>query len=375
MENSKLLILLNTLTPKELSTFKRFLLSKIFNQNTPVILLFDYLRSQLLARKPDFSKETAYVIVFKNQRYNNKEMLHLMSNLFKLSEQFLSYLELYQDNSQQALALCKAYRKRNISKLLNSSLKKTAQQVDSTPKRNIDYHETVFKLEQERYTSLLFKKRATNTNLQEVSNQLDIVYFAKKLRQCNTMLAQQNVYNTSFDFSIAHQVIEEVEEKQLYNIPAIGVYYYAYKAQLDTENVNYFKQLQQQLVAHSDLFDPPELGQIYLMAINTGIKWLNRGELGLMKELLELYKSGIASRVLLFNEQLSRFTFKNTLTLAIRLKDYAWAGSFINQYKDLLEARYKEIQKCCLREFFTNKISWKPSKHKLKVLKPLSVAK
>jgi|GEM_PF-6872387 len=80
-----------------------------------------------------------------------------MSNLFKLSEQFLSYLELYQNDSVKSLALCKAYRKRNIPKLLNASLKKTALGIEQTSKRNIDYHETVFELEQEQYTSLLFK--------------------------------------------------------------------------------------------------------------------------------------------------------------------------------------------------------------------------
>lgn len=333
---------MNSLSPKELIQLKRFISSKIFNQNDQLVLLFDHIRKQLLGRKQDFTKPLAFRVVFGKKEYDNKEMLHLMSNLFKLCERFLTYVELYQDNRLQSLALCKSYRKRNIPKLLTPSLKKTAAQIHQTPKRNIDYHESIFELEQEVYVSLLTKKRSTDTNLQEVSNQLDIVYFAKKLRQCCTMLAQQNVYNTSFDYSIADQVIKEVEQKQLYSIPAIGIYYYAFKAQQDTENIDYFKQLQQQLVTHSALFEPTELGQIYLMAINTGIKWLNKGELKLMKELLELYKSGITSRVLLFNDQLSRFTYKNTLTLAIRLKEYEWADLFIHDYKELLPEGYRE---------------------------------
>lgn len=342
MENSKLLIVLKSLTKKERSLFKRFLTSKIFNQNTPVVHLFDYLRQELNANNPDFSKESAYREVFDRQDYNNKELLHLMSNLFKLTEQFLTHLELNRGASQQALALCKSYSKRNLGKLLNASLKKTTLQIQANPKRNIDYHEKVFELEQEVFTSLLVKKRSTETNLQKVSNQLDIVYFAKKLSQCCTMLAQQNVYNSEFDFSIVEEVVKEVESKQLYDIPAIGVYYYAYKAQKDAGNITYFTQLQQQLVAHSDLFEPTELGDIYLMAINSGIKWLNKGDLKLMKELLELYKSGITSKVLLFNDQLSRFTYKNTLTLAIRLKEFEWAAEFIHAYKELLDPRFRE---------------------------------
>jgi len=64
MKNSKLVILLSSLSQKEHSLLKRFLCSKIYNQNALVIALFDHLRKQFKSTKPDFSKEGIYKAVF-----------------------------------------------------------------------------------------------------------------------------------------------------------------------------------------------------------------------------------------------------------------------------------------------------------------------
>jgi len=265
-----------------------------------------------------------------------------MSYLVRLLERFLAFNELYRNPHLEGMALCRAYRKRNMSKQFEATVRKTKNKLQKSVKRNIDHHTAVFQLEMEEFQTGVLEKRADNTNLQEVNDQLDITYFAQKLRQCCLMVAQQNVYNVEFKLGIANHVIKEVEQNNLYEIPAVGIYYYTYKAQLQSDNITVFKNLQKQLVTYTDLFEPIELGQSYLLAINIGIKLLNKGETALMKEILELYKTGIDSKILLFNDQLSRFTYKNTITLGIRLKEFDWVSSFISIYKDLLDPRFQE---------------------------------
>lgn len=156
------------------------------------------------------------------------------------------------------------------------------------------------------------------------------------------MKARQNVFKVDYELGIIQTVIDEVEQKELCNIPAISIYYYTYKAQLDTENIEAFKNLQNQLVSYAELFEPIELGQSYLLAINIGIKLLNKGEHELMGEILELYKTGIESGVLVFSNRLSRFTYKNSTTLAIRLKDFDWVAYFLPKFKEFLDPNYQE---------------------------------
>jgi len=342
MKNSKLLQIIALLSPEELSWFKKFLLSKVFNHNEQLLVLLNHIRKQRTAKRPDYSKRKAFQAVYSNQPYDNTEMLRTMSFLFKAAERFLAYTELYSDQHTEALALCRAYRKRNTPKLFETTLRKTKVKLQKSKKRNIDHHMAVYELEKETFAIRIQEKRFDTSNLQEMNNQLDITCFAQKLRQCCLMSAHQNVYDVEFDMGIIPHIVHEVEQKKLYNIPSIGIYYYTYKAQLDSDNIDVFKQLQNQLITYADLFDPIELGQSYLLAINIGIKLLNKGESHLMKEILELYKSGIASKVLLNYDRLSQFTYKNAITLAIRLKEYDWAADFMQHYKPMLAPRFQE---------------------------------
>lgn len=342
MENSKLVQTIALLNTNELKWFKKFLQSKMFNHNEELVNLFIHLRKQLVANHPDFSKQKAFQVIFGNVSYNNTLFLHKVSHLFKCLERFLAFNELYSDQHTESIALCRAYRKLNVPKSVKSAIQKTKKQLEATPKRNIDYHLSVFQLEMEAFTTQGLEKRSDTTNLQEINDQLDITYFAQKLRQCCLMITHQNVFKAEFELGIAQNVINEVEQKQLYTIPAIGIYYYSYKALMDSENIQAFKDLQNQLVSYAELFDPIELGQQYLLAINIGIKFLNRGEDQLMTEILELYKTGIESNVLVFNNRLSRFTYKNTVTLAIRLKKFEWVAYFLTKFKDFLDPNYQE---------------------------------
>lgn len=342
MKNSKLVQTISLLSAEELSWFKKFLLSKMFNHNEELLLLFNYIRKQLKANKPDFSKQQVHQALFSHQPFDKTLMLRKMSHLFKCLEQFLALNEFYAEQHTASIALCRSYRKRNMPKLVKSTIQKTKKQLQSAQKRNIDHHISVFQLEMEAYTIQGLEKRSDTTNLQEINDQLDITYFAQKLRQCCLMKAHQNVFKVEFELGIAQKVINEVEQKQLYTIPAIGIYYYTYKAQLESENIKVFKDLQNQLVSYAGLFDPIELGQSYLLAINLGIKLLNKGETQLMNEILALYKTGIESKVLIFNNRLSRFTYKNTITLAIRLREYEWVSYFLNKFKEFLDPNYQE---------------------------------
>lgn len=342
MKNSKLVQVLSTLSLEELSQFRKFLLSNTFNNNKLLLKLFQHLRKQLKARRPDFSKEHAFQVLFINKPYDNALMLHTMSYLFKLLGRFLAFNELYDNPHVEDLALCRAFGKRNIPKVYESVIQKTKTRIQKSPKRNIDYHLAVFELEMVDLSSKTMETRSSSINLQKTNDRLDIAYFAQKLRQCCLMIAHQNVINVEYNQGLINEVIREVEQNQLYDIPAIGIYYFSYKAQLESDNIAIFKKLQNQLISYAELFEPSELGHSYLLAINIGIKLLNKGEVHLMGEILELYKTGIETKVLFLNNRLSRYTYKNTITLAVRLKEFEWTASFINTYKELLDPRFME---------------------------------
>lgn len=342
MKDSKLIRAIKTLDQEELRLFKRFLQSKFFNQHQLVTLLFDYLRNQLKRKHPNWSKEAAYLEITGEKSFKNKPMRDVMSYLFKLLNQFLVYREMHDSPTKEGLELCKAYRKRNLLKLFESNARKTELLNQNAPTQNVDYLRQKYLLEQEKYYAIIQKGRAKATNLQEVSDSLDISYFANRLRQSSIMLAHQSVYNTAYQTGLTKEVLNEVEQRQLYHIPAIGLYYYYYKAQTNSENLEYFKLLQTTLAKHASLFDALEIRDIYLLGINIGIKNLNQGNADFVPVLLEIYKSGIEQKILYNSETLSRFTFKNVIALALGLKQYEWVKNFIEEQVQFLDPQTKD---------------------------------
>ncbi len=342
MKNSKLVSIIQTLKEDERRQFSRFINSKLFNQHKNVVLLFEYIRSKLRYRTSVMDKTMAFEQLFPNEPYNDKKIRDVMSYLLKVLEQFLAYQELYQNKPSELIALSTSYRKRQLWKLFDSSVKRSSSALEKAPTKDMSFHYNNYQLEQEKYFALIDKKRTTATNLQVVADHLDISYFANRLRQTCSMLSHKNVYKAEYDFGIIHQIIQEVNRKQLYNIPAIGIYYYVYLALTETDNPNHFNQLQQKIISNGHLFSQEEIRDIYLHAVNIGIRFINKDQHEQMSATLELYKVGVEQGYLLTNGQISRFTYKNAIAIGLRLEEYDWAKQFIESYKDLLDPVYKE---------------------------------
>lgn len=341
MRGSKLVDIIITFNEAEFRLFHRFVNSKLFNQNKKIILLFEFIRDKFRYKTSDMSKMSAYAKIFPNESYDDQTMRHLMSNLLKILKQFLAFQEMNEQPSTRLIALSKSMRKRNLWKQFDASVKQSLKSLDNRETKDMNFLYQNYQLEQERYNALIERKRATETNLQEVINSLDISFFANRLRQTCHMLAHRNVYKAEYDLGIINDIVREVRQKALFEVPAIGIYYYVYLTMTESDNQLHMKQLQHELTTNGHLFGTEEMCDIYLLVINSRIRMINKDRHDLMSETLELYKTGIERGYLLTNGQISRFTYKNVITVAIGLKLFDWARQFIETYQSILDPVYQ----------------------------------
>lgn len=343
MKDSKLIFILKSLDKTELRTFTYFLSSKLFNRRESPIRLLSYLSTQLKSPKPKLEKSTVFSFLFPGKPYNDKVLRDIMAYISVPLENFLAFQKLHETRGDELLALSKAYRERNMLKLFEVAAKKSVAFQEKSTLRDSNYHERNYQIEQEYYYASTQKGRADKTNLAEVTRSLDISYFANRLRQSCYLLSHQSVYNIEYDFALVEDIIKEVKRKDLLHIPAISIYYYGYLAQLYPDKLEYFQALKSNLVANSSLFKITEMKDIYLIAINIAIKRYNQGSEELVPDLLELYESGINKKILLTNNVLSRFTYKNLIVVAVTQKKYQWAKDFMETYSSLLEEEYRTV--------------------------------
>jgi hypothetical protein len=138
-------------------------------------------------------------------------------------------------------------------------------------------------------------------------------------------------------------VLAFLENHPFLGIPIVAAYYHGYGAQKGGEGSDvHFQALKRCIEQSGAQFAAHELQDLTFMAVNYAIGRLNRGEDRYFREVFELYQAGLHQGALLENGQLSRWTYNNITATALRLREYAWLETFLNDYRPLLPPNHRE---------------------------------
>ena len=342
MEKSRLILVFNTLSKQELRELGKFIRSPFFNQQKNLIDFFDYLVDCRENLQIIPTKEKVFEKVFPGQKNSDVKVRLLMSDLHKLIEKYLICQATFSNKIQTKMQLAQIYRRRNLPKHFQKTIKNVDELLDQDSLRHDDYFNNKYDqlLEQQKFATTF--KRTDEFKLQEITDILDVTFITKKLKQTCLLFSHQAVYKKEYDFGLLEDIIKHIEEKNLLDIPAISVFYYYYQALTQEGHLNYFQKFKNLVFLHDKKFPPQELRDLYLFAINYCIRQLNQGQINFAQEGLELYKEGLKKGFLFENKKLSRFAYNNIVAMALRVKDYDWAVEFIETYKGDLARRYRE---------------------------------
>lgn len=337
MRNSVLLKVFNRLSPTDLTALRKFVRSPFFNKRADVIQLFDYLFA-IHHRQDEYlwQKKTVFKALFPDRSYKDSEIRYTMSFLLKAIQQYLTYTELSKDTIGNKIHLCRALRARGLDNLFEKELKSVERLQEKEGLRNIQFHFNNYLLHRERYQYIHRKQRSGALDLQELSGELTIFYFADILRQSCSMLTHQSMTPRTYDLSMLDRVLEEVKQEEYQKVPAIAIYYWAYWSLRDMDQEENFSKFKALIEQYWQLFPAIEIRDIYLLAINYCIKRLNRGHKKYIREAFEMYRQGLTNEVLLENGFLSTFTYNNIHSLASGLNEMTWLAHFLVSYKDKL---------------------------------------
>lgn len=337
MKNHKLFSLFSQLTTIEKRDLEKYLASPLFNNRKLALQLFQFLQKHKTF--PD--KKSIFDQLFPNEAYQDEKVRLCMSQLVKKIETFLVHQHHQTKKIDCAKTLTLIYAQKKMPKAAEQVLQQAWQQQIKQPFRNGQYY-------LEKYELALMKFdygisiRTTKQNLQEVADSLDTAFIILKLQQACSAHSQQAVYQQDYQTGLLQLILPYIEQKELANIPAIGIYYYSFLAlsgQSPEANFAHFKHL---LFEHISLFPQTEWSSLFLIGTNICIKIINSGNLVYLKEILELYKAGLSSKALLKNDILTRFTYQNIATSGIRTGELIWTRQFLVDYKEYVEKTYRE---------------------------------
>ena len=264
------------------------------------------------------------------------------SALLALLEKYLIFKEKNSDEERGKIRLAAAYRKRNLSRHFQITLREARQSRERQPWRHADYYHDLNLIEWEQYQYDTAQKRTESLNIQATSDLMDTAFIARKLRLACLAVSHQAVYKTEYRVGLIEAVLAEAE--RLADLPAIGLYFHCYRFLTEPfeQGEGHFGRFRALLADCASTFPADELRTLYLLAINFGIKKLNESRPGWHRATLDLYQAALALDLLLENGQMSRFAFNNIVAIALRLDEADWAETFILKYRPHLERNWRD---------------------------------
>jgi len=358
MNNSHLVVILRSLSKKEVRELRKWLQSPVHNQREDVMNLFEYLiNSKRLEKSNLLQKEKVFRKIFPGEIYDDAKLRQSMYFLLKAVEEFLVYSEMEEDKVRQRTVLASVYRKRKLDKAFQRTFRQIEALQAQTNFQDESHLRNEYLLQREEYLFWEDRRQYARMNVQGVSDALDYTFLADKLRQSCLILAYQNYYKSELNIGLIDEVLDYIAVKEIFHIPSIAIYYHVYQAFSSDDSEIHFRNLRAAISQYGHLFPHREIRDIYLMAINYCIRKINQGERLFIQESFNMYKAGFEKKYLIENNQISNFTFMNAVASSLGLNEYGWTNHFIEHYQQFLEPKHRSntVDYCQARLYFEQK--------------------
>ncbi|MBK9337781.1 MAG: hypothetical protein IPM98_14980 [Lewinellaceae bacterium] len=343
MENTRLWKVLLVLTLAECKHLGQWLQSPFFCRRAQPVALYAYLRGCLESENTPEQAAARRAVFGPDSRADLQALRAVMTELMGQIEHFLVYSEKFERTGDYHIRLAEAYRKRGLEKHFRQSLHAARSDWARQPFRHAEYFDAQVAIEYELYQHQTAGRRTEALNWQELSDQTDTAFIARKLRQACFALSHQIVYSTDYNFGLLDAVLGHVRDSEsLQSIPSVGLYYFCYLFLAEVEGEPFFREFKPRLLANLGQLPVDEQRNLHLLAVNFCIRQINQSHPAYFHEALDLYKSALNANLLLENGQLSHFAYNNIVAIALKVGDTDWAEHFIHQYAPFLEKKHRD---------------------------------
>ena len=186
------------------------------------------------------------------------------------------------------------------------------------------------------------QKRKEEQNIEEVIENLDKFYFAKKMELSCAVQNSRNVLARNFRNTFQDELMNLLHSHDYNKVPIIAIYYKILLTLTKENDEKQFDELLKLLLQHETNFSLHQMREIYQYAMNYCIKKINKGNTSYFKTLFQIYKVILPKKILMPEGNLPQFDYKNIVTIALRMKEIQWAKKFIEDYQQYINKEDRE---------------------------------
>lgn len=348
LSNSNLLKILKTFSKEEILEFEKYILSPIYNTQGTLIRLYSELRKFY----PEFSdkelsKEKLFEKVNPGKEYNDVIFRKYMSNLLKLAEGYLVYLEYQNKPEKQAINLLDQYDKRNLNGFYDKLLDQTE---NNAKERKIISNESFYYKHLREEIKVIHNIRTNKLHLMKPDLKKSHIYLLMHVLLSSTaynnmMLVNRKSFKEAddnnffgnffkaFDMINYLRIQDCLEEEEKWFVELCNYDNLLMNDPYDPVNLNKMNEYIKKLIPH---FNKNLLYTFFSHLNIFCLLNISKGEQYLKRKLFENYKLMISSG--LYSDEKREFInfseYKTILYSALRLKEFDWCEKFIEKFKN-----------------------------------------
>lgn len=335
--NTKIIRLIQCLSPKEVKDFNHWLAYQSPTTNTaPQKLL-----ATLCSYHPVFSAEkleqrTVFKESFPDRTFSGNYLRKQCNSLYVALK---TWLVRQKANQQwEELLFLQQLQERQADHDFRLFLKPAQEALEQYPYRDAAFFERTYLLaqEQDRYFGRQ-QERRYDPALQQQSDALDHYYIIQKLRLSCEMLNRNRIIQADYTPHFLPEILAVINQRvHFQKVPAIAIYWQVWRSLQADFSLEEYQELVELLLAYPSTFPPTEMREIYRYAQNFCIRQINGGQRDFLQHLLKLYQHQLDCGFFLSDGIFPANDFKNIVTLGLQLEAFSWVRQFLEDYRQYL---------------------------------------
>ncbi len=341
---ARVLEILATFTKEELKQFSDFLCSPLFNKRQVIRdLLESYKKYHPSFDDKSFTKERIFRKLFPGKEYSDEMFRNLNSQLLKLSEDFLSYINFSADKHSVNTHLLKELLKRNLYPQFEKNFREAEELLANSSARDQDFFNRSYELYLFKDIYNSFRNSFSKQDIQKGERDLLISFAIKILEIQNYILYECRLLGIDRSLYLSDRFTENLMKdlpKDVTDLPQVKIHYNAFMLE-KTDDSRYFAELRRLVTQHGELLEKEKRYNKYIDLIEhlKRSKSMNNPET--VKEVFELRKEIIEKGLYTENFMTNMF-FLNMVKSGSRLGEFEWVQGFIENYNSLIAEDYRQ---------------------------------
>lgn len=359
MQDSKLLEILKTFSSKEWKDFEKFVNSPYFSSGRDVSGIYALLKKYYPQfTSENLNKEKVFASLFPKEKFNEKKLKNITSDLTKIAEQFLVFERLASNEITFDETLARVYKGKKNDKLflrtLNLLEKKLSVQKFQSD-RCFSEEERYERLMEEYFIGINKFDKSVPKRV-KYTEYFTLTFLVSFLRKQRDKIVIEKYYNLEMKSALIDSVYESIDfdkmlkllkEKKSEWLWFVEIYYYVMKSIQNVKNESMFNKLQELFYKNIDKFSRKEQ---YFM-FNDFIAWIHTkdDELGTSspEQEFEVFKKMLEQKAYspAEEEYMSVLLYRNLINIALNLQEYDWFENFVTEFTPMLKPEFRENMK------------------------------